>query len=302
MAELRIPGRIRKAVGLDCIEKMVEGIIQENSGHFSHHTKNIICYAHNGSGFDSWLVLQESGLKFSKILQTSLGILSLKLKPFRFNARKIKGKIVSPQINIEFRCSMRHIGGSLKNLCKDFCIPAHLSKQECDIGRLSADNWNDPEWLEKWSTYMQYDVVALDQVLYIHNQQMEEITGAPIHKFITSSAHAYKTLLSKSPQIYSLTDYNVNQIVKRASHGGRVWSCIKEFNPLNIKSMEDVQKLDTRTLDIGDNYLIACDANSLYPSAMHREDFRYPKIESVNIISRKQSAIIMEQLNSGTFK
>ena len=73
---------------------------------------NLQLYAHNGSGFDTWIIL--NNLPCDKIIvniiKNGKGILQLKI----FNGYIRKNKKQIPQC-LHFRCGMTHLNYSLKN-------------------------------------------------------------------------------------------------------------------------------------------------------------------------------------------
>ena len=77
-------------------------------------------HAHNGSGFDTWIVL--NNLPCDKhivdIIKNGKGIVSLKI----FNGYIAKNNKKIPQYLI-FRCGMTHLKFSLKKLGKTFKFP-----------------------------------------------------------------------------------------------------------------------------------------------------------------------------------
>ena len=82
-------------------------------------------HAHNGSGFDTWIVL--NNLPCDKhivdIIKNGKGIISLKI----FNGYIEKNKKQIPQYLI-FRCGMTHLNYSLKKLGRTFKLPKELLK------------------------------------------------------------------------------------------------------------------------------------------------------------------------------
>ena len=97
--------------------------------------------AHNGSGFDSWIVLNNLPdwcSIISMIKKTGKGIISLKiLNGYICCKNGSKGK---PQY-ITFVCSMNHLSSSLKNLGETFGLQKELLKQEMDHTEIYEDTW-----------------------------------------------------------------------------------------------------------------------------------------------------------------
>ena len=82
-------------------------------------------HAHNGSGFDTWVIL--NNLRCDKhivdIIKNGKGIISLKV----FNGLIYKNNKQIPQYLI-FRCGMTHLNYSLKKLGRTFKLPKELLK------------------------------------------------------------------------------------------------------------------------------------------------------------------------------
>ena len=85
-------------------------------------------YAHNGKGFDSLIVKndpqvlelqKEKKIKFASMVKNSNGVLSFVVK--------------SKKLSMNFQCTLSHIQGSLKNLCKSYAVPESICKDDFDI-------------------------------------------------------------------------------------------------------------------------------------------------------------------------
>ena len=80
-------------------------------------------HAHNGSGFDTWVVLNNllCDKHLVDIFKTGKGIIELKV----FNGLIHKSNKQIPQY-LHFRCGMTHLNYSLKKLGKTFKLPKEL--------------------------------------------------------------------------------------------------------------------------------------------------------------------------------
>ena len=84
-------------------------------------------HAHNGSGFDTWIVLNNlpCGKHIVDIIKNGKSIIQLKV----FNGLIHKNNKKIPQY-LHFRCGMTHLNYSLKKIRKTFKLPKELLKTE----------------------------------------------------------------------------------------------------------------------------------------------------------------------------
>ena len=108
---------------------------------------NLQMHAHNGSGFDTWIIL--NNLRCDKhivgdIIKNGKGIIELKI----FNGLIYKNNKQIPQY-LHFRCGMTHLNYSLKKLGKTFELPKELLKTEIDHNDIDGNNYKDKKdiWL-----------------------------------------------------------------------------------------------------------------------------------------------------------
>ena len=99
---------------------------------------NLQFHAHNGSGFDTWVVINNlpCDKRLVKIVKNGKGIIELKV----FN-----GYIGNEQTRqcIHFRCGMTHLNYSLKKLGKTFKLQKELFKTEMDLDEIDGNNYKD---------------------------------------------------------------------------------------------------------------------------------------------------------------
>ena len=107
---------------------------------------NLQMHAHNGSGFDTWIIF--NNLPCDKhivdIIKNGKGIIELKV--YNGLIHKINKQI--PQY-LHFRCGMTHLNYSLKKLGKTFKLPKELLKTEMNHDDIDGDNYKDKKdiWL-----------------------------------------------------------------------------------------------------------------------------------------------------------
>ena len=102
---------------------------------------NLQLHAHNGSGFDTWIIL--SNLPSDKhlvgdVIKNGKEIISMK----SFNGYICNGEKQIPQYAI-FRCGMTHLNYPLEELGKTFKLPKELLKTEMNHDEIDGKNWRD---------------------------------------------------------------------------------------------------------------------------------------------------------------
>ena len=118
-------------------------------------------YAHNGKKFDSYLLLQCPDLKFSSIVKTASGIISLTVEGQ--NAKFI------------FKCTLAHFQfGSLASLCSQYDIDKKYYKSEFDHSKVNCDNWY--QFKSEWLPYLKFDVISLCLVWKKYVKSMHEVS------------------------------------------------------------------------------------------------------------------------------
>ena len=98
---------------------------------------NLQLHAHNGSGFDTWIILNNlpCNKRIVDIIKNGRGIISMKLlKGYIQNNKK-----QIPQY-IKFGCGMTHLNYSLKKLGKTFKLPKELLKTEMNHDEIDEKN------------------------------------------------------------------------------------------------------------------------------------------------------------------
>jgi len=136
----------------DCVE---EFLFQMHTEAVTRGLKKIYCYAHNGCGFDSYMILHytysKEHFKFRDILITSRGILSMEIEAI-INGHKVV---------FLFRDTKLFFGASLSDLCKIFKVPSEFCKTDFPITRVHARNYFYREFTDAVREYMENDVWGL---------------------------------------------------------------------------------------------------------------------------------------------
>ena len=104
--------------GDNCVEKALDFCLKLKGEEYKKGEileYNLQLHAHNGSGFDTWIVLYNlpCDKRIVNIIKNGKGIIELKV----FNGYNEKNKKQIPQY-LQFRCGMTHLNYSLKNKVK----------------------------------------------------------------------------------------------------------------------------------------------------------------------------------------
>ena len=136
---------------------------------------NLQTHAHNGSGFDTWIIL--NNLPCDKhivhIIKNGKGLIELKV----FNGLIYKNNKQIPQ-NLHFRCGSTQLNYSLKKLGNIFKLPKELLKTEMDNDDIDRDNYKDKK--DIWLPYVKNDVLCTAYSYARFIKAVEEITGFSI--------------------------------------------------------------------------------------------------------------------------
>lgn len=118
--------------------------------------KKVYCYAHNGSGFDTYMILHyiQSSQYFvhKRILVTPRGILNLEV---------IIKVGEHPKMTFFFRDTKLFFNASLRDLCTIFKVPSQFQKTDFPITRVHARNYRHPRLMAAVREYMENDIWSL---------------------------------------------------------------------------------------------------------------------------------------------
>ena len=183
---------------------------------------NLQMHAHNGSGFDTWIIL--NNLRCDKhivgdIFKNGKGIISMK----KFNGYIAKNNKQIPQYLI-FRCGMTHLNYSLKKLGKTFKLPKELLKTEMTHDDINGNNWRDKK--DEWLPYVKNDVLCTSYSYARYNKNMEEITGFSMKDCLSLPGLGWKYFNSlrteEDEPIYTYNDKYMRWFNRQSIKGGRV--------------------------------------------------------------------------------
>ena len=226
------PNELQKSIndtiafmGDECIDKVLDYCLKLRRDEKKLNNRvisyNLQLHAHNGSGFDTWIIL--NNLRCDRhivdIIKNGKGIISLKI----FNGYIEKNKKQIPQYLI-FRCGMTHLNYSLKKLGKTFELPRELLKTEMNHDEITGDNYKDKK--DIWLPYVKNDVLctAYSYARYIKN--MEKITGFSMKDCLSLPGLGWKYFnilrTEEDEPIYTYNDKYMRWFVRQSIKGGRV--------------------------------------------------------------------------------
>lgn len=247
---------IKYFIGEDCVQQFFKYLGDINK-------EKILLFAHNGSGFDSELIIEQINLssvpvkKGSKLLNVNIKnpyITDRWIEWYKKNngvTKKVqnKGKFVNvkitPKQKISLRCSMQHVNTKLSSWGISFNIPENLRKMDFNIADITKDNYE--EKIDEWLPYLKNDVLSLACCTMLYNEMMESLSGLNIQTSLSLPGLTYKAWMNKmntkKEKIYASKDKYTRYFIRKSVKGGRVSANIRKFD----KSKEIV--------DILNNYL-----------------------------------------------
>ena len=144
--------------GSDCINEMLDHVLSCKGEAKKVKIKiveyNLYLIAHNGFGFDSYVVLKNlpQWRIVVKLIKNGAGIISLKLFNGHVNENKKNPKCA------HFRCGRILIISSLKKIAVSYKVQSWLLKQEMEHGEFHEDTWEAKE--SEWLPYVKNDVLS----------------------------------------------------------------------------------------------------------------------------------------------
>ena len=211
--------------GDDCINNALDYLLKLKGEERKVNNKiveyNLQMQAHNGSGFDSWIILNNlpCDKHIVNIIKNGRGIISLKI----FNGYIEKNKNQIPQCLL-FRCGMTHLNYSLKKLAKTFKLPQELLKTEMNHDDIDGDNYKDKK--DIWLPYVKNDVLCTAYSYARYIGAMKEITGFSMKVCLSLPSLVWKYFISLRTEddepIYTYNDKYMRWFVRQSIKGGKV--------------------------------------------------------------------------------
>ena len=182
---------------------------------------NLQLHAHNGSGFDTWKILNnlDCDKHIVNLIENGKSITELKI----FNGY-IEKNMKQISHYLYFRCGMTHLNYSVEKLGKTFKLQKELLKTKMNHDDVYGNNYKDK--IDEWLSYVKNDVLctAFSYARYI--KAMQEITGFSMKDCLPLPGLGLKYFNSlrteQDEPIYTYNDKYMRWIVRQAAYGGRV--------------------------------------------------------------------------------
>ena len=236
--------------GDNCINNALDYLLKFKGEERKHNNKiieyNLQLHAHNGSGFDTWIILNNlpCDKHIVNIIKNGKGIISLKV----FNGYIEKNKKQIPQ-HLIFRCGMTHLNYSLKKLGKTFKLPKELLKTEMNHDDIDGDNYKDKK--DIWLPYVKNDVLCTAYSYARCIKAMEEITGFSMKDCLSLPGLGWKYFNSlrteEDEPIYTYNDKYMRWFVRQSIKGGRVCAFNQYYKS---KHCDDILKIINKELAV----------------------------------------------------
>ena len=207
---------------------------------------NLQMHAHNGSGLDTWIIL--NNLPCDKhivdIIKNGKGIIELKV----FNGLINKNNKQIPQY-LHFRCGMTHLNYSLKKLGKTFKLPKELLKTEMNHDDIDEYNYKDKK--DIWLPYVKNDVLCNAYSYARFIEAMKEITGFSMKDCLSLPGLGWKYFNSLGTEedepIYTYNDKYMRWFIRQSIKGGRVCAFNQHYKS---KHYDDILKIINKELAV----------------------------------------------------
>ena len=259
--------------GTDCINEMLDYVLSFKREPKKIKNKiveyNLYLIAHNGSGFDSYVVLNNlpQWRSIVKPVKNGAGIISLKIiNGYVDQIKKI------PQY-VHFRCGRVHINKSLRKTGERYKLQESLLKKELEHDEINEDTWEAKE--NEWLPYVKNDVLSTAFCYARYTMGMEELTGLGMKNSLTLPSLPNKYFNSLRDEndepIYTYTDPFMRNFVRKAIKGGRC----NAFNQRYKSEISDkVFDIISKELNVNGNI---CDLLEKYFKFLNKYEKQYLK-------------------------
>ena len=203
-------------------------------------------HAHNGSGFNTWIVLINlpCDRHIVNIIKNGKGIIELKV----FNGLIQKNNKQNPQY-LHFRCGVTHLNYSLKKIRTTFRLPKELLKTEMNHDDIDGDNYKDKK--DIWLPYVKNDVLCTAYSYARYIKAMEEITRFSMKDCLSLPGLGWKYFNSlrteEDEPIYTYNDKYMRWFVRQSIKGGRVCAFNQYYKS---KHCDDILKIINKELAV----------------------------------------------------
>ena len=238
-------------MGDDCINNALDYLLKLKGEERKVKNKiveyNLQMHAHNGSGFDTWIILNNLPCDrhiVGDIIKNGKGIIELKV----FNGLIYKNNKQIPQY-LHFRCGMTHLNYSLKKLGKTFKLRKELLKTEMNHDEITADNYKDKKGI--WLPYVKNDVLCTAYSYARYIEAMKEITRFSMKDCLSLPGLGWKFFNSlrteEDEPIYTYNDKYMRWFVRQSIKGGRVCAFNQYYKS---KHCDDILKIINKELAV----------------------------------------------------
>ena len=206
-------------------------------------------HAHNGSGFDTWIILNNlpRDKHIVDIIKNGKSIIELKV----FNGLIEKNNKQIPQY-LHFRCGMTHLNYSLKKLGKTFKLPKELLKTEMNHDDIDGDNYKGKK--DIWLPYVKNDVLCTAYSYARYIEAMKEITGFSMKDCLSLPGLGWKNFNSlrteEDEPIYTYNDKYMRWFDRQSIKGGRVCAFNQHYKSNHF---EDIKRILSKELGVKGN-------------------------------------------------
>ena len=219
---------------------------------------NLYLIAHKGSGFDSYVVLNNlPQWRSFKLIKNGSRIVSLKI----LNGYVDQNKKIPQYVHL--RCGLLHIKDSLKNIGRSYKLQPCSLKQEVEHDEIFEDIWEEKE--NEWLPYPKNDVLSTALIFARFSKGMEELTGFGMRSSLTLPSLANKYFNSSRDEsdepIYTYNDEFMRHFVRQSIKEGRC-SALNQYYKSNIS--QEVCNIISKELNINGNDEDVCEIINEY--------------------------------------
>lgn len=309
--------RVHTEKGDNLLGKCVEDMLL-NIASYVHVRggKYAFCYAHNGSRFDAYVVLQYQRFEITQILKTSRGVMTVSIRvPISMTYPTQPGEkydyrvhdVDTPKITITLRDTMLHVPGSLARLCKGFNVPQEYCKIEFPIQKVTGFNYDNPLISNLIEEYGESDVKALGVIIVRINDLIGSSPWKPAN--VNSLKPPIAQFVTCMGMIRASTSIHFNKYLPRGLHpqaidipalrswlqvatiGGRVNAYAKTYTSrfageiMKAALARDNERLRWlyNEMKTSGNCMQVLDFTSLYPYAMDACPMPTGRLRSITI-------------------
>ena len=208
---------------------------------------NLQLHAHNGSGFDTWIILNNLPCDrhiVGDIIKNGKGIIELKV----FKGLIYKNNKQIPQY-LHFRCGMTHLNYSLRKLGKTFKLTKELLETEIDHNDIDGNNYKDKK--DIWLPYVKNDVLCTAYSYSRYIGAMKEISGFSMKDSLSLPGLGWKYFNSLRTEdyedIYTYNDKYMRWFVRQSIKGGRV-TAFNQYYKSN--HYDDIKRILSKELGV----------------------------------------------------